>query len=85
MPAALTAFCADGGCPGATRDFAGDVVAVANKLAAKPLVGKVTSRNGERRRSRVGGVDLLSIIVGADLSPGLAAELPAVIKAARGG
>jgi pimeloyl-ACP methyl ester carboxylesterase len=85
MPAALTAFCSDGGCAGATRDFAGDVAAVANKLGTKPLVGKLTTATGRTRTVTVGGVDLLSIIVGADLSPGLAAELPAVMKAARAG
>ena len=83
MPGALTGFCSDGGCAGATRDFAGDVTAVANKLGAKPLTGKVTTAGGRTKTVTVGGVDLLSIIVGADLSPGLAAELPAVMKAAR--
>ena len=85
LPATLTSFCSDGGCRGATSDFAGDVVAVANKLGAKPLTGKVTEANGRTKTVTVGGVDLLSIILGADLSPGLAAELPAVVKAARVG
>ena len=61
------------------------MVAVANKLGAKPLTGKVTEANGRTKTVTVGGVDLLSIILGADLSPGLAAELPAVVKAARVG
>ena len=51
LPATLTSFCSDGGCRGATSDFAGDVVAVANKLGAKPLTGKVTETNGARRPS----------------------------------
>jgi len=33
MPATLGQYCANGGCADATPDFAGDVVAVANKLA----------------------------------------------------
>ena len=85
LPATLTSFCSDGGCRGATSDFAGDVVAVANKLGAKPLIGKVTEANGRTKTVTLGGVDLLSLILGADLSPGLAAELPAVVKAARNG
>ena len=85
LPATLNAFCSDGGCRAATSNFAGDVIAVANKLGAKPLTGKVTESNGRTKTVTVGGVDLLSIILGADLSPGLAAELPAVVKAARSG
>jgi pimeloyl-ACP methyl ester carboxylesterase len=85
MPGALSAFCSDGGCKAATGNFASDVAVVANKLGAKPLAGKVTEANGRTKTITIGGVDLLSIIVGADLSPGLAAELPAVIKAARAG
>ncbi len=85
LPATLNAFCSDGGCRAATNDFGADVVAVANKLGAKPLTGKVTEANGRTKTVTVGGVDLLSIILGADLSPGLAAELPAVVKAARSG
>ena len=85
LPTTLASFCSDGGCRGATSDFAGDVVAVANKLAAKPLVGKVAETNGRTKTVTIAGVDLLSMILGADLSPGLAAELPAVIKAARVG
>ena len=45
----------------------------------------MTTASGRTKTVTVGGVDLLSIIVGADLSPGLAAELPAVMKAARAG
>src|SRR5205807_2629536 len=42
LPATLNAFCSDGGCRGATRNFSSDVIAVANKLGAKPLHGKAT-------------------------------------------
>ena len=37
------------------------------------------------RKITVSGLDLLSIILDADLNPGLPAELPAVMKAARSG
>jgi hypothetical protein len=56
---------------------------VANKLAATPLKGKVSGPGGGTRTIRVDGLELLSIVLDADLNPGLAAELPAVVKAAR--
>jgi pimeloyl-ACP methyl ester carboxylesterase len=83
LPATLTTFCSDGGCRAATRDFAGDVAAVANSLAAKPLKGKVLEPNGASKAKTVDGLELLSIILDADLNPGLAAELPAVVRADR--
>ena len=83
MPATLTRFCSNGSCAGATRDYAGDVVAVANALAAKPVSRRVLQVNGGLKTVRLDGPDFLSMIVDSDLSPGLAAELPAVVHAAR--
>jgi pimeloyl-ACP methyl ester carboxylesterase len=83
IPATLRAFCSDGGCRAATNDYAGDVVAVANALAAKPKSGKVLLANGKTVTKRVDGIALLSTLLDADLNPGLAAELPAVVRAAR--
>jgi pimeloyl-ACP methyl ester carboxylesterase len=85
LPKTLTAFCADGGCKGATSNFAADVVALANKLGSQPLHGKATEPNGRKVPVHVDGIDLLNLVLSADLNPGLAAELPAVIKAARNG
>jgi pimeloyl-ACP methyl ester carboxylesterase len=82
MPATLAAYCA-AGCNGAA--FASDVIAVANKLAAKPLKGKALVSNGRSVAKTVDGQAVLSIVLDADLSPGEAAELPAVMHAARGG
>jgi pimeloyl-ACP methyl ester carboxylesterase len=81
----LGTFCSDGGCRSATSDFGGDVAAVANKLAAKPLLGKVTLPSGRTVTKKVDGLELLTVVLDADLSPGLAAELPAVVHAARAG
>jgi pimeloyl-ACP methyl ester carboxylesterase len=83
LPATLTSFCSDGGCRAATNDYAGDVATVANTLAAKPAVGKVLTANGKNVTKRVDGLALLSTLLDADLNPGLAAELPAVVHAAR--
>ncbi|HEX5246974.1 MAG TPA: alpha/beta fold hydrolase [Gaiellaceae bacterium] len=82
MPATLAAYCANV-CRAATPDFAGDVVAVANRLAAKPATGNVLLVNGRTKKDTLSGVDLLSLVVDADLNPGLAAELPAAAHAAR--
>jgi pimeloyl-ACP methyl ester carboxylesterase len=81
MPRTLPNYCAGGGCNG--QQYASDAVAVANRLAAKPLVGKVKTASGAVRSKKVDGLDLLSIILDGDLSPGEAAELPAVMHAAR--
>jgi pimeloyl-ACP methyl ester carboxylesterase len=85
MPATLNRFCSDGGCRAATKDFAGDVATVANRLAAKPLQGKVLLASGRSTTERLDGITFLSIVLDADLNPGLAAELPAVVHAARQG
>ena len=85
MPRTLNAFCGSGVCRGATSDFAGDVAAVANRLAAKPATVKLLLANGRARNQRVSGLGLVSMVVDADLSPGLAAELPAAVHAARQG
>jgi pimeloyl-ACP methyl ester carboxylesterase len=82
MPATLQSYCAVG-CNG--QAFASDVVALANAYAAKPLSGKVLLSSGRSATKKVEGLDLLSIILDADLSPGEAAELPAVVHAARHG
>jgi pimeloyl-ACP methyl ester carboxylesterase len=82
MPKTLAAFCSDGGCKSATSNFAGDVVALANKLAAKPLHVAVTEPNGSKKTVLVDGLEVLSVTIDGDLNPGLEAELPAVVHAA---
>jgi pimeloyl-ACP methyl ester carboxylesterase len=82
MPATLDAFCANV-CRAATPDFGGDVVAVANKLAATPARGAVLGANGATTEDTLNGAELLNVIVDADLNPGLAVELPAAVHAAR--
>jgi pimeloyl-ACP methyl ester carboxylesterase len=83
MPATLQAFCRIDGCNGAA--YASDVVTLANRYAAKPLDGRVLMPGGRTVPKRVDGLELLSVVLDADLSPGLAAELPAVVHAARAG
>jgi pimeloyl-ACP methyl ester carboxylesterase len=85
LPGTLERFCGGAACRAATPSFAGDVVAVANRIEAKPLRGKVVSIGGRTKTVRMNGEDLLSVVIDSDLSPGLAAELPAAVHAARGG
>jgi TAP-like protein len=82
MPGTLTAFCAGGVCRGATQNFAADVVKLANRLEAHPVKGKVIAPNGKLRALHMNGEELISMIIDADLSPGLAAEAPAAVHAA---
>jgi pimeloyl-ACP methyl ester carboxylesterase len=84
MPATLTAFCANGSCRQATSNYAGDVIAVANALGAKGVQARVLQPNGGYKLVRLGGgSDFLGMVLDSDLNPGLAAELPAAIHAAR--
>jgi pimeloyl-ACP methyl ester carboxylesterase len=83
LPATLRAFCSDGSCRAATPSFAADVVYLANRYAARPLVGTVRDPDGRTVRQKVDGIELLATLLDADLNPGLAAELPATMRAAR--
>ena len=81
IPGALSNFCGRTGCSAATPNAAADVVALANRLAAKPISGKVLVPGGSHLE-KLDGVQFLSLVVQADLDPGLAAELPAAVRAA---
>ena len=85
LPAGLAALCAGGVCSRATPSFAADVVALANRLAVRPLRGTVFNGAGRRIREEMDGVDLLEVVISADIDPGLAAHLPAAVRAARQG
>ncbi len=82
MPATLSAFCAGGFCSSATSDFPGELVKLANQLAAKPIEIKTLQPDGSRKVQRINGAALLFLTVESDLSPGIAAELPAAVHAA---
>jgi pimeloyl-ACP methyl ester carboxylesterase len=85
MPGTLTSFCQNGTCKGATTNFSGDVVKLANRIEGKPISGKIIAPNGKLKTVRMTGEDLLSMLIDTDLSPGLAAEAPAAVHAALGG
>jgi pimeloyl-ACP methyl ester carboxylesterase len=85
LPGTLGALCANGLCRRATADFPGDVVALANQLEAKPIRGKIVVPGGRIQTKRMNGEDLLGLVIDSDLSPGLEAELPTAVRAARTG
>lgn len=85
MPDALTRFCAGGVCKGATKDYANDVVTLANRIEAKPIRGKIIGANGRAKTVTMNGEELLNMMIDADLGPGLAAEAPAAVHAALAG
>jgi len=85
MPAKLNAFCTDAACRAATPNLGGEVAALANAYAAKPITGKVLEANGKTVTQRIDGLELLGTVLDADLNPGVAAELPAAVHAARHG
>ena len=85
MPDTLNAFCAGGTCRGATSNFARDVATLANRIEAKPLQAKIIGTNGKLKTMRMNGEELVSMLIDTDLSPGLAAEAPAAVRAALGG
>jgi pimeloyl-ACP methyl ester carboxylesterase len=60
-------------------------VTLANRLAAAPLRGSVRETSGRSTPVVLGAVDFLGLVTDADLSPGLAAVLPAVVHAAVAG
>ena len=84
MPGTLSAFCA-GICRSATPNYAAEVVRLANRIAAKPMQGKIVAANGKLKTVRINGENLISMLVDTDLSPGLAAETPAAVHAAVAG
>jgi pimeloyl-ACP methyl ester carboxylesterase len=82
MPDTLRNFCAGGICRAATKDYSGDVVKLANRIEAKPLKGTIIGVNGKAKRITMNGEEFLSMLIDADLTPGLAAEAPAAVHAA---
>jgi pimeloyl-ACP methyl ester carboxylesterase len=83
MTSKLVEMCAGGVCNGPR--LASDVVAVANKLGAKAVTGNVLTSTGKLVKQKVDGIEVLSVVLDSDLSPGEEAELPGVMHAARGG
>ena len=81
----LASICAERLCARTGSRFPADVVALANRIAVRPLRGTVLDAQGRRRREVLDGVVFLELVIEADINPGLAAYLPAAVRAAREG
>jgi len=82
MPDTLRNFCSGGICKAATKDYSGDVVKLANRIQGKPLKGTIIAPNGKAKGITMNGEAFLSMLIDADLTPGLAAQAPAAVHAA---
>jgi pimeloyl-ACP methyl ester carboxylesterase len=85
VPGALGALCGGGACRAVTRDPAGDLARLANRLERRPLVTHAAAVKGKPQRIVVDGVRLLGVALDTDLNRGVAAELPAAVAAALAG
>jgi pimeloyl-ACP methyl ester carboxylesterase len=85
LPEALRRLCGAGACRAVTRDPAGDLARLANRLERTPLVADVAAVQGAPQRFVLDGARLLGLALDTDLNPGVAAELPAAVAAALAG
>src|SRR5439155_26323282 len=68
-----------------TKDFSAEFVKLANQHETRPISGTVITPSGAAKSLRMNGENLVSMMIDADLSPGLAAEAPAAVHAALSG
>ncbi len=85
IPLGLSALCASASCRSIAPDLAGEVASLANQAAVEPMRGRILSASGNRVPVTLDGATLLEIVVTADLSPGLQAELPSAVAGAVAG
>lgn len=84
IPRVMRAVCADRGCR-FTRDAGADTVSLAQRLAARPLPGRLVDDRGGAHRVAVHQVDLLRLLLSSDASPLERSFLPAAVHAALDG
>src|SRR5256886_8535097 len=78
MPKGLASACSGGLGRAATPNFVGEVVTLANRMAAHPVTGKVATPSGGTRTVPATRFHFLhGAVPDSDLNAGLAAELPA--------
>jgi pimeloyl-ACP methyl ester carboxylesterase len=84
LPGALDQICKDR-CQGVTTNAGADFVRLANQLAKHPYHGTVNDPAGHRTKIRLDGYAMIELGIDTDLVPGIAAELPAAVKAGLAG
>jgi pimeloyl-ACP methyl ester carboxylesterase len=82
IPASLRSLCGNAACHSISPDLAAEVAALANRAATSPIRGRVRTASGLVETVSLDGPTLLEIVVSADLSPGLQAQLPSAVWAA---
>jgi pimeloyl-ACP methyl ester carboxylesterase len=85
VPHGLANLCAGGACARATADPAGDIAAVANALAAKPLETKMRITSASGTTVKLDAWSVISLAIRTDASPTIASTLPSALAAARAG
>ena len=85
IPLGLSAMCGTGACRKIDSNLAAEVAALANRAAVTPIAGRVRTASGRSKLVSLDGTTMLEVVVSADLSPGLQAELPSVVSAATAG
>jgi pimeloyl-ACP methyl ester carboxylesterase len=84
LPDALDQICQDR-CQGVTTNAGADFVKLANRLAAHPYFATVPDPAGHPMKIRLDGYAMIELGIDTDLVPGIAAELPAAVKAGLAG
>jgi pimeloyl-ACP methyl ester carboxylesterase len=86
LPRVLREQCAGRRCAGITSDPVADVAALAGRLAAGPIAGRVYDGAGRRARTSYRSAEeLFYLLLAGDLNPYLQAALPGALAAARRG
>ena len=80
LPGSLDQLCHNA-CKGLTTNEGADFVKLANQLAAHPYHATVPDPAGHSTRIRLDGYAMIELGIDTDLVPGIAAELPAAVKA----
>jgi pimeloyl-ACP methyl ester carboxylesterase len=80
LPGALDQICS-AACGGVTRNAGAAFVALANRLAARPVTGRVPLTGRRPTTVRLDGFALLQLGVDTDLNDGIAAELAVSVQA----
>ena len=85
VPRMLRDVCSGDACAGITPDPVADLARVVPDLARTPRLGEALDGRGGPQLVRLTADAVHDLVLGADIDPVLAAELPSVMRAAAGG
>lgn len=84
IPRALRSLCRSG-CRGFTRDPLADLQALVERMATRPLRGRLVDHRGRSRPAAMGSGDLFAVLLAGDFDPTLRAAFPGAVRAALAG